>query len=88
MFAPEIVYAVVVIGIIVVLLLIIIIILMVVVLIRKNQRKNGSGISSNATYPNPLYYNKESKFILFILKFTESRKLIAKIIDPNIVYLC
>ena len=62
--APEMIYAVIAIEVVVVLLLIIIIILMVIGLIRKNRRKNGWGAPTpnNATYPNPMYYNKESKF--------------------------
>ena len=63
--APKIINTVIPIGVVVVLLLIIIIILIVIGLIRKNRRKNGWGAPTpnNATYPNPMYYNKESKFI-------------------------
>ena len=48
-------------GIVAVLLLIVIIVLMVV---RRNRRKNGQEVPNNATYPNPICYNNQSKFVI------------------------
>ena len=55
-------YIVVAVGIIIVLLLIVIITLMVIGFVRKHRRKNSQwGIPNNATFPNPMYSNNQSK---------------------------
>ena len=52
------------ISVVVVLLLIVIIVLMVIGLLRKKGRKNDWSVPNNATYPNPMYYNYQSKLTI------------------------
>ena len=64
MYVPGTVYIAV--ATIVVLLLIIIIILIVVGLVRKNKKKKifASNVPISAAYPNPVYYDNKSKFVM------------------------